>query len=196
MRARIVVVLVAVLAGLLVAPSSAEAKSHSYAVIGFHKNYRHVFHSTLTWKVFRVSHGRRTLVEHHTWRAGSGFRRRSTDACRRGDGWLPNGRYHPRLFKDYDGSLIKGRAIYLGDMPCHNGTLRRDLFIHTEQGPGSRQCKNRRGDQLCRWEYPQINDYQSHGCIKLSPHDLKQLYRSWRHFTKAHYTNRVRVVVR
>ena len=73
--------------------------------------------------------------------------------------------------------------------------MRTDLFIHTEQGAGSHQCRNRKGDQLCRWEYPAINDYRSYGCIKLSPGDLKQLYDAWRSFTKSRYTSRVRVHV-
>ena len=85
----------------------------------------------------------------------------------------------PRLFRDYHGNLIKGRAIYLGQKACANGTMRTDLFIHTEQGAGSRQCPDRRGDQVCRWEYPKINDYRSYGCIKLSPGDLRELYAAW-----------------
>ncbi len=85
------------------------------------------------------------------------------------NGWLPDGTYQPRLVRDYGGNLIKGRAIYLGQKPCANGTMRTDLFIHTEQGAGSRQCPNRPGDQLCRWEYPRINDYRSYGCVEAVP---------------------------
>ena len=38
---------------------------------------------------------------------------------------------------DYAGNLIKGRAFYLGNKRCHDGTLRTDLFIHTETGAGN-----------------------------------------------------------
>jgi hypothetical protein len=199
MRARLLVVLLALSGSMLVVTPTASAgqsaATHRFAVITFNKNYRNVWRSNLTWNVYKVKDGHRTRVEHKEWRAGSGFRKHSTNSCRRNDGWLPNGRYRPRLYANYDGSKIKGRAIYLGNHPCRNGTLRTDLFIHTEQGAGSRQCRNRKGDQLCRWEYPAINDYKSYGCIKLSPGDLKQLYDAWRSFTKSRYTSRVRVRV-
>ncbi len=197
MRARLALALLALACGLVVTtPAATAAGGYRYAVITFHKNYADTFRSTLTWQVFRVSDGHRTTVEHRQWRAGSGFSRRSTDSCRRNDGWLPDGRYRPRLVTDYGGSLIKGRAIYLGDKRCRNGTLRTALFIHTEQGAGSRQCPDRPGDQVCRWEYPAINDYRSYGCVKLAPGDLHQLYDAWRRYFRVGYTDRVRVVVR
>ena len=196
MRARLALALVALAGTMLVATPSADASAnYRYAVIAFHKNYGNVFRSKLTWDVYRVSGGHRTTVEHKSWRAGSGYYKKSTNSCRRNNGWLPNGRYHPRLYANYDGSKIKGRAIYLGQHRCHNGTMRNQLFIHTEQGSGSHQCRNRKGDQLCRWEYPTYNEYRSFGCIKLSPADLKQLYDSWRKFTGSRYTSRVRVDV-
>ncbi len=70
----------------------------------------------------------------------------------------------------------------LSDKRCANGTLRQQLFIHTEAGPGNSQCADRRGEQICRWEFPKINDYTSHGCIKMSPHDLRALTRDYHHF--------------
>jgi hypothetical protein len=197
MRARLLVVLLALAGSMLVITPAASAGqgTHRFAVITFNKNYRNVFRSNLTWNIYKVDDGHRTRVQHLKWRAGSGFTKHSTNSCTRNDGWLPNGRYRPRLYADYHGSKIKGRAIYLGNHRCHNGTMRTALFIHTEQGPGSHQCRNRKGDQLCRWEYPAINDYKSYGCIKLSPGDLKQLYDAWRSFTKSRYTSRVRVRV-
>jgi hypothetical protein len=137
----------------------------------------------------------RRLVASRSWRAGAGFTPRSTDACKRNDGWLPNGRYRPRLIADYWGSLIKGSAIQLGQKACADGTVRQNLFIHTEQGARNSQCPDRKGDQPCRWEYPKINDYRSHGCIKLSPHDLRELYRAWRRHFALGYDGRVRVRV-
>jgi hypothetical protein len=199
MRARLLVVLVALAASTLVVTPIAvgkSASSHRFAVITFNKNYKNVFRSTLSWNVYKVTDGHRTRLEHKMWRAGSGYYKHSTNSCIHNNGWLPDGRYKPRLYANYDGSKIKGRAIYLGEHRCHNGTMRTDLFIHTEQGAGSHQCPNRKGDQLCRWEYPAINDYRSYGCIKLSPGDLKQLYDAWRSFTKSRYTSRVRVSVR
>ena len=109
---------------------------------------------------------------------------------------LPDGSYRPTLFRDYHGSLIKGRAIYLGRKACADGTLRTDLFIHTEQGAGSRQCADRPGDQACRWEYPRINDYRSFGCVKMSPGDLHELYDAWRRYFPLGSPGRVRVRVR
>ena len=165
------------------------------AVITFDKSQRNPQRSRLHWRVFRVQNGARTLVAHQSWRAGSGFTRHSTNACRRNDGWLPNGYYAPRLHANYHGSLIKGRAISLGAKQCANGTLRTDLFIHTEQGDRNRQCPDRPGDQVCRWEYPRIDDYRSYGCIKLRPHDLKELYDAWRQHFDLGADPRVRVRV-
>ena len=101
----------------------------------------------------------------------------------RNKGWLPNGDYRVKQWNDYPGNVIKGRAFQLDNKRCGNGTLRQDLFLHTEQGPGSRQCADRRGDQPCRWEFPRINDYKSFGCIKLAPGDLAALVAAYqRHF--------------
>jgi hypothetical protein len=188
-------------AHLLHAPASATSATTARAgqlrgVITFDKNWEHPQRSRLTWRVYRHREGTRTLVERKTWRAGSGFTRRSTDACRKNDGWLPDGHYRPRLYADYWGSLIKGRAIGLGAKQCADGTWRTDLFIHTEQGEENRQCPDRKGDQVCRWEYPRIDDYRSWGCIKLSPGDLRELVAAWRRYFDLGADGRVRVHVR
>ena len=198
MRARLVLMLVALAGSMLVVTPTASAgqSSYRYAVIAFHKNYGNVFRSSLTWDVYKMTGGHRSRLQHKKWRAGSGFNRHSTNSCRRNNGWLPNGTYRPRLFADYHGNKIKGRAIYLGQHRCKNGTMRTDLFIHTEQGAGSHQCRNRKGDQLCRWEYPSYNDYRSYGCIKLSPRDLHELYDAWRRYFPLGSTDRVRMQVR
>ena len=177
-----VAVVACLLTGLVVTPTADASSSRRYAVITFHKNYKNTFRSQLTWEVFEVSDGKRTTLVSRSWRAGSGFYRTSTNSCRKNNGWLPDGTYRPRLYADYHGNLIKGRAIYLGQKRCPNGTMRTALFIHTEQGAGNRQCPNRKGDQPCRWEYPQINDYRSFGCVKLEPGDLKELYDAWRRY--------------
>jgi hypothetical protein len=196
MRTRLLLVLLALVAGLAVVPAATAQDSLRYAVITFHKNYRNAHRSTLTWQVFEVSGDRRTTLVRKEWRAGAGYFRGSTDACAKNLGWLPDGSYRPTLFRDYHGNLIKGRAIYLGQKRCANGTMRTDLFIHSEQGAGSRQCADRRGDQVCRWEYPKINDYRSYGCVKLSPGDLHELYDAWRRYFPVGSTDRVQVRVR
>ena len=206
MRApRIVVpaVLLAVVAGLagLTAPVSAtpthgtKVAPRLTAVITFDKFWRDPQDSRLSWRVWRHDGRGRTLVESRSWRAGSGFTPHSTNACKRDDGWLPNGGYRPRLIADYWGSLIKGRAIALGQKACGNGTVRQNLFIHTEQGARNSQCADRKGDQPCRWEYPKFNDYRSHGCIKLSPGDMRELFVAWRRHFDLGYDGRVRVRV-
>lgn len=180
----------------LASAEETQSASQLRGVITFDKNWQNPQRSRLSWRVYRHHDGKRTLVEQDGWRAGSGFTPHSTDACKKNDGWLPNGGYRPRLHANYWGSLIKGRAISLGAKPCADGTLRTDLFIHTEQGDRNSQCADLRGDQVCRWEYPKINDYRSFGCIKLSPRDLKELYDAWtRHFALgADGRVRVRVV--
>ncbi len=195
MRTRFALLLAALVAGLTVTPAATAEDSPRYAVITFHKNYANVFRSSLTWDVYQVSGGDRTRLVHKRWRAGSGFNRHSTDAGRKNNGWLPNGGYQPTLHRDYGGNLIKGRAIYLGQKVCARGTMRTDLFIHTEQGAGSRQCADAKGDQVCRWEYPKINDYRSYGCVKLSPGDLHELYDAWRRWFPLGAPDRVTVRV-
>ena len=195
-RALVVAVLLGLATGLGPSPAATSATAARLtATITFDKFWRDPQDSRLTWRVWRHDgHGRR-LVESRTWRAGAGWTPTSTDACKVNDGWLPNGRYRPRLIADYWGSLIKGRAIQLGDRACGDGTIRRSLFIHTEQGAGNSQCRDRKGDQPCRWEFPKINDYRSHGCIKLSPQDMDALFRAWRNHFADGYDARVRVRV-
>jgi hypothetical protein len=151
------------------------------AVITFVKNDARPDRSELRWQLFRSVAGRWQVVDRASWRAGSGMLgKRGRNACARNVGWLPNGRYHVRAYLDYPGRLIKGRAFRLDDKRCAHGRLRHQLFLHTEQGARNVQCRDRRGDQPCRWEYPRIDDYRSHGCIKLAPHDLADLMARFR----------------
>jgi hypothetical protein len=171
------------------------------AQITFTKNHAHPWRSTITWDAARQrGDGSWNVLAHDTWRAGSGLPGRyPTNDCVKGHGWLPNGTYSLRQYDDYHGNLIHGRAFRLDDKRCPNGTLRQQLFIHTEAGAGNTQCANAPGDQLCRWEYPKINDYTSHGCIKMSPSAILALTRDYHRFFHAgvrYPTARVHLVVR
>ena len=171
------------------------------AQITFTKSTAHPWQSTITWDAARQrADGSWKVLAHDSWRAGSGLPGRSTEnACVKGHGWLPNGTYSLLQYDDYHGNLIHGRAFRLNDKRCTNGTLREQLFIHTEAGAGNTQCADVPGDQLCRWEFPRINDYTSHGCIKMSPSAILALTRDYHRFFHAgtrYSTSRVRLVVR
>jgi hypothetical protein len=165
------------------------------AVIIFDKSQRNPFNSWIIWKAFRG----KKLIEKQSWRAGSGFGGPNTqNPCVRGRGWLPNGHYDFVQHDNYWGQYIKGRAFYLGNKACPNGTPRTELFIHTETGDRNRQCRDGKGDQRCRWEWPKFNDYRSGGCIKMSPRDIRQLTHRYQRYFRAgvRYPARVHVKVR
>ena len=173
--------LVLALVGVLVA---APAQSETYpwrAVITFDKNWTSPSASQVRWQLSQLQpDGSWQVVEEKAWRAGSGMLGRSgRRSCVKNKGWLPSGDYRVKQWNGYPGHLIKGRAFQLDDKRCGNGTLRNDLFLHTEQGAGNSQCRDRRGDQVCRWEWPKFNDYRSAGCIKMSPRDLRRLVRRY-----------------
>ena len=168
--------LAAPVSGQVAAPAPAYAAEPVRALIIFDKNSRNPWNSRVIWKAYRGYE----RLERATWRAGSGFGGPHTrDACYRNRGWLPNGVYSFVQHENYWGSLIKGRAFSLGSKACHDGTVRTDLFLHTEQGDRNTQCADRKGDQVCRWEWPKVNDYRSAGCIKMSPRDLRRLVRRY-----------------
>src|SRR5262249_12012035 len=171
--------------GGMVDPHAHPGRLH--AQITFVKSPAHPWHSLITWTARRQrADGTWKVLAHDSWRAGSGMPGASTtDPCAKGHGWLPNGRYALRQYDDYAGTLIHGRAFRLSDKRCADGTLREQLFIHTEAGAGNSQCANAPGDQICRWEYPKVNDYTSHGCIKMAPADILALTRAYHRFFKA-----------
>jgi hypothetical protein len=157
------------------------------AQITFVKKAAHPWRSRIIWDARRQrADGSWKVLAHDSWRAGSGLPGGSaTRPCVKGHGWLPDGRYTLRQYDDYAGNLIHGRAFRLSDKRCSNGTLREQLFIHTESAAGNRQCADGPGDQICRWEFPEINDYTSHGCIKMSPADISALTRDYHRFFRA-----------
>jgi hypothetical protein len=101
-----------------------------------------------------------------TFRAGSGI---STDECWTSHGWLPTGLYNIVLHSDsYAGSKVRGRVWQLSDRRCQGGagTLRTELFIHSEETPSQGQsCGPAGTDYPFCWEGD--NDYRSEGCIKV-----------------------------
>lgn len=179
--------LLVVLAPTTTHDASYAAGTRVRAIITLHKNAENLHRGTIVWKVERRrADGSWHTVERTSWRAGSGFEgAAATNECAKGRGWLPNGTYSFIQYDDYWGQLIKGRVFYLGNKACRNGTLRTELFIHTETGRHNKQCRDRKGDQRCRWEYPKINDYKSSGCIKLSPADLKALVARYHDYFRA-----------
>jgi hypothetical protein len=175
---KIAVALLLALASAFFVSAPAESASSPWrGVLTFNKNWNNQFNSRLTWRLYqRQAGGAWKVVEARSWRAGSGLPGRAgRNSCLTSEGWLPNGTYRMRQSNDYDGRLIKGRAFRLDDKACPRGKVRHNLFVHTEQGARNKQCANRRGDQVCRWEYPRYNDYKSLGCIKMSPGDLAEL---------------------
>jgi hypothetical protein len=116
-----------------------------------------------------------------SWRAGSGT---NTDTCDVGDGWLPNGWYDLWGMYDHkDGTAIDGRAWYLQDKQCHDGTWRTELFIHTEETVDNGQSCPTSGDDPHCWEG--TFDYKSNGCIKIAypnsgfPNDIGDAHGDW-----------------
>ena len=191
--------LTVIAASLLLATPAESATPPWRATITFDKNWKNQFDSRLIWRLYqRQTGGAWKLVSSKTWRAGSGLPGKiGRNSCATSKGWLPNGTYRVRQHNDYHGNVIKGRAFRLDDKACPNGKVRHQLFIHTEQGAGSRQCANRKGDQPCRWEWPQVNDYKSFGCIKMSPGDLAELVQLYhRHFGAGTRYPKARVVLR
>lgn len=105
------------------------------------------------------------------YRAGSGV---STNECWTAHGWLPGGLYNILLHSDsYAGSKVRGRVWQLSDRRCSGGagTLRTELFIHTEETSSQGQsCGPAGTDYPFCWEGD--NDYYSEGCIKVSHYSI------------------------
>jgi hypothetical protein len=165
------------------------------AAIVFHKNQKNPFNSRIYFRVW-AKHGKTWVkVDAASWRAGSGLGGRAgRDSCHRNVGWLPNGDYSFVQHDHRNGPEIKGRVFELQDKACHNGTVRQLLFIHSEQTQANTQCRNRKGDDFCRWEVPVYNDYRSNGCIKLAPGPLRQLTRHFHRYFRAEVRYPTRVV--
>lgn len=178
----------------------ADPKVRKSATIMFDKNRANPYRSEVRWRVWAKPRkgGKWVLLEDASWRAGSGFGKRATDACAKGAGWTPNGVYSFVQHDNRRAPLINGRVFALQPKACRNGTVRELMFIHSEQTWDNKQCPNRKGDDGCRWEVPRVNDYRSFGCIKMHPTDLAQLTRRYHRYfeSETRYSTRtVRVKV-
>jgi hypothetical protein len=152
-RARLLTTLVVTL--ILAAPGCARA-----SIGWFELDRTSNTSSTLRWK-YALDND--MVYTGASWRAGTG----STTACNQiGRGWLPVGWYDTwGHWNNYDG-LIKGRVFYLQDKRCGDGTLRTELFIHSEETASTGQYCPTSGDDPYCWEG--WTDYYSNGCIKLA----------------------------
>ncbi|MFF4145965.1 L,D-transpeptidase, partial [Streptomyces sp. NPDC001698] len=147
-------------------------------VLKFTKNHRYPTYSTLS--LLRDGNVLKT------YRAGSG-EDGVTDECASGKGWLPNGTYKIKGHETNrnDGWFktgIKGNAIQLEDKYCkpkpgRTPVKRTALYIHSEMlSDGTQNPVYLPGvDNYYRWDGD--FDYESWGCIKLAPKDIKDLFK-------------------
>ena len=127
-----------------------------------------------TWKV----------LAQDSWRAGSGLPGGSaTNSCVKGHGWLPNGTLLAAAVR-----RLRRQPDPRPGLPARRQALRERhparAAVHPHRGRRREHASapTRPGDQICRWEYPKINDYTSHGCIKMSPADILALTRDYHRF--------------
>jgi hypothetical protein len=135
-------------------------------------------------------------VNVRNYRAGSGD---TQDPCQVNHGWLPNGWYdlgNEGHIHNRNGALIDGRVWDLQDKACNGGTMRTELFIHTEEEADNTQtCSPASADSPRCWDDTRAfsgadvgtNDYFSEGCIKvrrMSPegnwaNDMADIHSDW-----------------
>lgn len=140
-------------AGEAAAAGAQAASSGKTGWLVFDKNPKDPTRSELRLTVLKDGKAIKTLK----MRAGAGS---TTDNCETGRGWLPNGRYDMKMFASYPGTVVRGKAFYLEDKKCNDGsTVRSELFIHTSHP----------------WS---ANRYYSNGCVKLSNTNIDTLYRT------------------
>lgn len=179
----ICVVLIAAL--IVVAPSASAARSCGYFDFKRVSN----INSDLKLKMYDTLGS--CVVS--TWRAGAGT---TQDPCQRNYGWLPTGWYDMwGHWNDYAGTAIRGRVWYVQDKACSDGTVRTELFLHSEETSSrTQECTSSSDDPWC-WDKTKAcsscaegtNDYYSNGCIKIrrkSPEgswagDLDAVHDSW-----------------
>jgi hypothetical protein len=103
-----------------------------------------------------------------TMTAGSGMPGQGEcvpNAGRIPNGWDSTGNDHH--IHNKNGTEIDGRVWGLQNKKCSNGTLRTELFIHTEETVNNGQDCPTSGDDKHCWETAEW-DYRSIGCVKIS----------------------------
>src|SRR5918912_2803929 len=170
------VALLSVVVALLLPAANASATTHVFFAFHRYTNTNSLLTENLQ-DVYSVA-----ILIQQALRAGSGT---STNECYLGHGWLPAGWYDiVAHFDHYDASRVKGRVWQLSDKRCMGGTgtLRTELFIHSEETAADGQyCPTVYDDPFC-WEG--VSDYYSKGCIKLAhappyPSDIADADNDW-----------------
>jgi hypothetical protein len=125
---------------------AAHATTFSYQ-LHFYKSTADHTNGHLDLIQINVDTGRTT--NYRLARAGSGTGTNAENSCVKNQGWLPNGTYTVvATYKNHTGT-VTGPAIQLSNKACSSGTLRTELFIHSN--------------------YPwSSSHYNSNGCIKVS----------------------------
>ncbi|MFD8595929.1 peptidoglycan-binding protein [Kitasatospora sp. NPDC059646] len=151
------------------------APSKSGYYLQFDKNQKNPM-----WSKLSLVHDGKVLK---SYRAGSG--KGSTDECAGSEGWLPSGTYKVEGHMTDRGAgsytAVRGYAIQLEDKACkpkpgQKPATRTNLFIHSEMRSDGTQAPDVpfMDDDIWRWNGDM--DYQSLGCIKLTPTDIKDLF--------------------
>jgi hypothetical protein len=139
---------------------------NDFPYLHFYKNYSTPLNSSL--QAYLSVGGTRYWI---VMRSGSG--NGSTNACATNAGWLPDGGYnnsdtdsnsHFKFYnKTWGDPVVRGYVWELGNKKCSNGTLRTELFVHSEGTSG--------------WTN---SNYASHGCIKINQTDRSHLASMWK----------------
>lgn len=95
---------------------------------------------------------------------GSAYSTCQSNLGRLPDGWYSSAHDHHVDNKD---NTIKGRVWGLQDKDCGSGTVRTELFIHSEETKTNGQSCPTSGDDPYCWESA-AEDYRSLGCVKIS----------------------------
>jgi hypothetical protein len=184
-------ILVAALAAVVAAIAAAAASGGTITTFDFQRTSN--TNSLLTISRQDAIDGR--ILNIASYRAGSGLNGNECDSAAYDNvgGWLPAGYYSLwGHWHNYQGSLIQGRVWRLQDKRCRGGagTLRTELFIHSEETWANEQaCHDPYVERFC-WDGD--GDYYSVGCIKVSrayppsPTDLARLHANWDSWSGMH----------
>ena len=190
MSARIrILAVVAATAAMLAAAGKAGA---TVTTFDFHRMSN--LNSVLT--IYRQDTLDGSILNRASYRAGSGLNTNECDSAAYDNvgGWLPAGYYSLwGHWDNYAGSLIQGRVWRLQDKRCNGGTgtLRTELFIHSEEDMYNQQECGGSAPYVERFCWNGDGDYYSLGCVKVSraapsPTDLARLHGNWDSWSGLH----------